>query len=101
IRAGQFSSIYLFYGREEYLMENYIKGIENKLLAQEERDFNFNEYDLKETTIQEVIANAETFPFMCDKRIVLARNALFLTSSRVSSSVEHDLDAFIRYIHNP
>lgn len=101
IRGGRFSSIYLFYGKEEYLMEEYIKGIEKKLLAEEDRDFNFNEYDLKETSIQEVLTNAETFPFMCEKRIVLARNAFFLTASRVTSNVEHNLDDFIRYIHNP
>lgn len=101
IRDGHFSSIYLFYGKEEYLMEEYIKGIEKKLLTEEERDFNFNEYDLKETSIQEVLIDAETFPFMSEKRIVLARNAYFLTSTRVSSTVEHDIDTFISYIHNP
>jgi len=101
IRAGQFSSIYLFYGQEEYLMEEYIKGIEKKLLSEQDRDFNYDEFDLKETSIQEVLTIAETFPFMCEKRLVLATNAFFLTSSRFSSAVEHDVDDLIRYIHNP
>lgn len=101
IREGRLSPVYLFYGQEQYLIEDYIKRIEKKIFADGNLDFNFNEYDLKETSIQEVLVDGETFPFMADKRMVVAANAFFLTSSRVSGAMEHDVDSLQRYLENP
>lgn len=101
LRAGKVAPVYFFYGLEQYLMEEYIKLIEKSVLSDDERDFNLNRYDLKETPIQQVIEDAETFPFMAERRMVRASNAFFLTSGRTTGTVEQDVESLLRYLENP
>ncbi len=38
-------------------------------ISEEEMDFNFSSYDLEETPIEAAIEDAETFPFMGERRV--------------------------------
>lgn len=101
IEKGNIAPIYVFYGTESYLLQEMVSYMERKLVDPESRDFNYSTYDLRETPIELVLQDAETFPFMADRRLVVGKDALFLTGARVSSSVEHNGDALIAYAENP
>ena len=59
---------YLFYGKEYYLIENAIKVIKSTL-NDGMIDFNLDNIDGKETSLDELISSVETLPFMDDRKI--------------------------------
>ncbi|WP_370750001.1 DNA polymerase III subunit delta [Eubacterium sp.] len=78
IKSGNFKSAYLICGEEEYLKLNY-KNQLIKAIAGEDT-MNLALYEGKNIDINEVIDNAETFPFFAKYRlIVLEQSGLFKT----------------------
>ncbi|OIJ16675.1 DNA polymerase III subunit delta [Anaerobacillus alkalilacustris] len=100
IKSGNFSPIYLLYGTEVFLIEEIIHSIINKVLTEDEYDFNLSTYELKETPISLAIEEALTIPFMGSYRVVIVKDPQFLTG-KDQTKVEHDLKAFESYILNP
>lgn len=91
-------NIYLFYGSDSYI----IKNKTNKLIqASEVDDFNVTTYDAEEMNIEEAINDASTIPFITDKKIVVVKNAHFLGTVKMKKEINHNLDAFSRYLDNP
>ncbi|MEG2788957.1 MAG: DNA polymerase III subunit delta [Romboutsia sp.] len=73
LKNKNFENMYLFYGREYYLIENAIKTIKDTL-NKEMIDFNLDAIDGKETTLEQIISSIETLPFMDDKKIVIIKD---------------------------
>ncbi|WP_027417692.1 DNA polymerase III subunit delta [Aneurinibacillus terranovensis] len=101
IKQGKVAPVYLFYGKEQYLMDEVITMIQQQVIDEASRDFNYSVYDLRETAVQAALQDAETFPFMGEKRLVRATQALFLTGGKVKESSEHNLDSLLNYLNNP
>ncbi len=55
--------------------------------------------DLTETPIQELILEAETLSLFSEQRLIIGKNAEFLSAGK--SSVQHDADSLLRYIDHP
>jgi DNA polymerase III subunit delta len=100
IKNKQTSPIYLIWGTELYLAEEAVRTI-SSLLAPDERDFNLSIHNLDEISVQEVMEDAETMPFLGERRIVVMKNAVFLTAAKDKAKIEHDLKIFENYIQNP
>jgi DNA polymerase III subunit delta len=88
LKANKHSAIYLLFGKESHLINEAISHLIKSILKDEERDFNLSTYDLEETPIDIPIEDAQTLPFFGDKRIVIMKNANFLTSAKTSWSSE-------------
>ncbi|MDF2815062.1 MAG: holA [Paenibacillus sp.] len=73
----------------------------DKLIDPSERDFAVSRYDLSETSLSNVLEDAQTPPFMAEKKIVIAKNASFLTGAKDSSKVEHNTDHLMDYLKAP
>jgi DNA polymerase III subunit delta len=101
IEQGQFRNLYLIHGTETFIIDDAIKKITNGVLSEEDMEFNLSQYDLSETPIQEAIDDAETIGFMSDRKVVIAKNAIFLTGQKDNSKVEHNLETLEEYIKNP
>ena len=100
IKSGNIAPLYLLYGTESFLIEETIHNILDHVLNEEEYDFNFSSFELKETSISTAIEEALTLPFMGTYRVVIVKEPQFLTG-KDQSKVEHDLKAFESYIANP
>ncbi|WP_442603668.1 DNA polymerase III subunit delta [Paenibacillus sp. KN14-4R] len=101
IGAGNTLPIYLCYGPEKYLMQQFIEFMTTKLIEPEHREFAISKFDLSETSIDTVIEDAETLPFMVPRKIVIAKNATFFTGARDQSKVDHNLDKLTSYLKSP
>jgi DNA polymerase III subunit delta len=101
IKKKQFAGVYLLYGTESFLIHETIQLIVTHLLNEEEKDFNFSTYDLEETPIEVAIEDAETFPFMGEKRLIVMQNPGFLTSEKTKEKVEHNITKLEEYLNNP
>lgn len=101
IQQGEVAPIYVFYGTETFLMQEMVAFMARNLIPEESREFNYVSYDLREIPIQQVIQDAETFPFMSDRKLVVANYAYFLTGARVKNGIDHDPDVLLQYTENP
>ena len=56
-------------------------------------------YDLEEVNISEAIMDLDTYSLFNEKKIVLGKNASFLSNNK--SEIEHDISLFEKYLNNP
>jgi DNA polymerase III subunit delta len=101
IKKNQFAGVYLFYGTETFLIHETIQLLLTHLLNEEEKDFNFSTYDLEETPLEVAVEDAETFPFMGEKRLIVMQNPVFLTSEKTKGKVDHNITKLEDYLNNP
>ncbi|MGM7721055.1 DNA polymerase III subunit delta [Metabacillus sp. Hm71] len=101
IKKGKLQPIYLLIGKEAFLMQETVQLIVNAALLEEEKDFNFSVYDLEETAIDLAIEDAETLPFMGEKRVVIMKNPGFLTSEKKKEKIEQQIDHLEKYLQSP
>ncbi|SFJ19143.1 DNA polymerase III, delta subunit [Halobacillus dabanensis] len=95
------SQVYLLYGEESYLIQEHKNKIIQKTLKKEDREFNVSQYDLEEIPIEDVVTDAETFPFLGDGKVVIAQHPVFLKAKPDKLPIEHDVDALLDYLQNP
>ncbi|MRH43064.1 DNA polymerase III subunit delta [Aquibacillus halophilus] len=101
IKKKQFSPVYLLYGTESFLIQDLKKQLITYGLMEQDKDTNISSYDLEETPIQDVIADAETYPFFGERKVIFAHNPLFLKAKPDKVSFEHDLDLLQSYLNQP
>lgn len=76
IKNQEFKRVYLLFGEEEYLKQQY-KSRLKKALAPEEEDMNYSYFEGKKTEPREVIGLAETMPFFADRRVIFLEDTGF------------------------
>lgn len=69
IKQNEFCKVYLLYGQEAYLRNQY-KDKLIKALTTEGDTMNFSAYQGKDLPIGEIIDIAETMPFLADRRVI-------------------------------
>ena len=84
-----------------YLIESDNPKVIDKKLSDllKDKKENLITYDMEEVNISTVINELDTYGFWNEEKIVYAKNANFLSSSK--SEIEHDLDALTKYLNNP
>lgn len=101
IKINEIHPVYLLHGSETFLIDDALKKITRSALSEEDMDFNMVVYDLEETPIETAIEEAETMPFLGDRKVVICKKAYFLTGVKPKKQIEHDLERLEQYIHNP
>lgn len=97
IQKGNIAPVYLVYGTEYYFMEQ-VKEALKKQIDDEEAVVT---YDLRETAIQDVVLDAETFPFFSDHQLVFAENPGFLDTKNNKTFVTHETESLEKYLQQP
>lgn len=101
IEKRHFAPLYLLYGTESYIINETKQKLVANVLTNEEMDFNLSVYDLEETSIEQALEDAETFPFFGEKKLVFLHNPVFLTAEKSKDKVEHNLKKLEEYILEP
>ncbi|HAM81321.1 DNA polymerase III subunit delta [Ornithinibacillus bavariensis] len=96
IKQKNIPEVILLYGTENYFIQK-IKDLLEKDIDEE----NIAIYDLLETSIQEVVADAETYPFFGEHKLVIATNANFLTAKSDKLPFEHQVEYLENYLEMP
>src|SRR5690625_4585115 len=99
INQGKIEQVYLFYGEERYFIEK----IKEQLISQLTTLIGDEivTYDLEQVSIEEVITDAETIPFLNEKKLIFAHNPTFLLAKQSRPSVTHRIQALESYLENP
>lgn len=93
--------VYVLYGTESFLINETKHLLMKYALNEEEMEFNFATYDLEETPIEVALEDAETFPFMGERRLILMNNPYFLTAEKSKAKTEHNLKKLESYLQEP
>ena len=101
ILKEKIAPVYLFIGEERFLVDDLIHSIVAKTLTEDELDFNLSTYELKETPVDVAVEDAQTLPFLGSKRVVIAKDAYFLTAQKDDSKIDHNLKLLETYLQNP
>lgn len=101
IKKGEIAPVYVLYGTQTLLMDELIEELKKQLLTEADMDFNYEQFDLEDVPIGQVVEACETFPFLGEKRLIVASNAFFLTGAKVQQHVEHHLESLERYLEQP
>lgn len=88
--------VYLFTGTEE--VRNRTK-IERVLSNLDENKTSITKYDADFISIQDIMEDAITIPFLADTKVIIVKNPRFLTSE--ASPIKHDPTTLIKYLKNP
>lgn len=101
VKQNDVPFVSLLYGTEPYFIQKIKNTFEQTILKQDEESVT---YDLRETSIQEVIEDAETYPFFSEKKLIFVTNPMFLQAKPekiFDEDVEHQLHALERYLGEP
>ncbi|WP_026693937.1 DNA polymerase III subunit delta [Peribacillus kribbensis] len=101
IERKEFAPVYLFFGTESFLINETKQVLIQNLLAEDELDFNLSVFDMEETPVEAALEDAETLPFMGERRLVFLQNAYFLTAEKNKSKVEHNVSKLESYLNDP
>ncbi|GKV54352.1 DNA polymerase III subunit delta [Sporosarcina sp. NCCP-2222] len=100
IESGQLASVYLLTGVEQHIFDSTIKRIVKAMPDIEESSI--IRYDLDETPVEIVLEEADTLPFLEDRKLIIANNASFLKASDKSKEkVVHNLEYLQSWLSNP
>jgi len=93
LKKGVILPLYLFFGEEEFLIQEALDLITATVVDPGARDFNFNTCYCRDTSASEVVNLAQTLPFMSEKRLVIARE--------IDAFKAADLDELVPYLNDP
>jgi len=96
VKAGRIASLYLLEGTEEYIKQQALARLRKKLLPKGMEQF--NDADLTNPDADELIAAAETIPFMCEKRVVIVRDSDLLVNSRKEEEDNKKTQRILAYL---
>ncbi len=94
------NNLIVLFGEEKYLIDLETKKIVEKILGVNTDEYKVSYYDLNETSINDVLMDAEMMPFFSDKKVIVCDNCFFLTGSNQKTFIEHNLDELLKYIEN-
>ena len=74
IKSGQLKQVYILYGEEAYLRNQYKEKLKNALLGEGD-SMNLHYFEGKDVRSGEVIDLAETMPFLAERRVIMLENS--------------------------
>jgi DNA polymerase-3 subunit delta len=92
IKAGKIKPIYFLMGEEPYYIDRITEYLENSLLSEDEKGFNQIVLYGRDTSIDEIVANAKRFPMMAERQVVIVKEAQDLAKA---------IDKLEAYAQNP
>lgn len=100
IAAGQIDPVYLLTGLEQHIFDTTVKRLKKALTDLDETSV--IRFDLEETPVEAVIEEADTLPFLQDRKLIIAGNANFLKAQdRSKERVSHNLPLLEAWLANP
>ena len=80
IKSGQFKSVYLIYGDEDYLRKQYKDRMKAALVGDDAMNYSY--FEGKGISVKELIDLGETLPFFGERRLIVVENSGFFSSAQ-------------------
>jgi len=99
LKKGRFRSLYLLYGPEQYFIEEARQLLIKGALGGDNTDLNVNSFDMMEVPVEAALEEAETLPFLGDRKLVFVQNPVFFTAEK--AKIEHNVKRLEQYLQDP
>ncbi len=80
LKTNQFKNVYLLFGEEAYLKNQYRKKLQDALVSPDDT-VNLNLYEGKNISVKELIDQAETMPFFSERRLLVVEDSGFFKNA--------------------
>lgn len=105
LEKGDIAPVYICYGLETYLLNQFIRGVEEAVVEPELREFAVIRYDLAETPLSAVIEDAQTLPFFAPRKVIIASRASMFgapkETGKKDQKIEHKVEQLTDYLKQP
>lgn len=104
IKSNKYKPVYLLYGSQDYLKKLYQKKLKDGIVGND-NDLNYSYFEGNTIDLNQLIAQAETMPFLGERRLIVIENSgLFKSANDLSEYIkrmsptthivfiEHDID---------
>lgn len=91
----QLSPVYLLFGEEAFYIDQLVEAFENHVIPAEDKDFNLNVFYGNDADMEGVIACAQQFPVMADRKLVILKEA------QSANQAKSQIDKLAPYIKRP
>ncbi|WP_235728273.1 DNA polymerase III subunit delta [Fructilactobacillus florum] len=98
--TSQQKSIYLVIGQNEFWESRILERLQ-QLIPITEQTMNFASYDLEATSLGTALNDARSLPFFGNHRIVVIKNAAFLTGQAKSTASPAEISDLLKYLQQP
>lgn len=100
IDAGNIQPVYVLTGVEQYVFDETIRKLTKAIPMMESSDI--IRFDLEETPVEIVLEEADTLPFLQERKLIIAKNATFLKAQdRSKEKVVHQVELLEQWLKNP
>jgi DNA polymerase-3 subunit delta len=93
IKKHKILPLYLLFGEEEFLIQEALDLIIKEVVDPACADFNFNTVYCRDTSAADIVALAQTLPFMSEKRLVIAKEIDVFKAA--------DIEELVLYLKDP
>ena len=104
ITGDKLQPVYVFVGKEKFFIDRLLEHVQN-ILPEELKDFNFDMLYGRESTVDQVLDIARSYPMMAEMRIVVVRDYAQLADKVSAPGKEAEqsspLNNLIPYLNNP
>jgi DNA polymerase III subunit delta len=91
IESRSFRPVYFLEGEESYFIDKIAKKLEDTVLTEAEKSFNYQAVYGRDSDVTDIIASAKRFPMMAEYQLIVVREAQFLKG----------IDLILSYVENP
>lgn len=99
IHQDQIAPIYYLHGNEAYLYQHLLTTIKSQLASKS--TFDLSQFDLNESSLTDILDEAESYSFLADYRLILVNNAQFNTNKDASKQTKLEIERFMSYLAEP
>ena len=76
INEGEIAPFYFLYGSESFYRMEIIEALSHKLITSDNRDFNLENFDARETSVGDWLGAARTLSFLGGTKLIVENNKL-------------------------
>ncbi|MFO8070194.1 MAG: DNA polymerase III subunit delta [Alkalibacterium sp.] len=101
INKGKLKAVYAIIGTERMLVEEVTNALTRTVKKKQKDDMNILHFDLTDTSIDDVVFEAESFPFFGDQKLIFVHSSHIFTGKKITSNIKHTTTLLESYLNNP
>lgn len=102
VKTGKIRPFYVVYGKDKYRMEQFVELIQQKLFTSEQYEMGIMKYDSQETTLEEIVLEAESPPFFVEHKLIIVQDSsIMCAGTKDQSKLEHKAESLLQYLEHP
>lgn len=101
IKKEKLKGCYLIWGTEELLIEKLLSSFNERMKKEDEDPNNIIHFNLNDTPIDDVIHEAESFPFFGQQKLLIVHDSYIFSGKKAPAGMTHTIEKLEAYVKDP